>query len=124
MPTKTLYELREDILARLKELSRIDFPKYRTYKRPDGTWVEYEMTPEYKEQERLIKKFNEIQEVEHYFFGKRKNELSIALEQWAIELWVLGEPMSPQTYEIQSRIAYVVYTNTPAVQLYNYFKRR
>lgn len=117
MPTKTLYELREDILTRLRELSCINFPKYRTYKRPDGTWVEHEMTPEYIEQEELIRRFNEIQKVEHYF-GKRKNALSISVDQWAIELWVAGEHMSPQTFEIQSRIARVVYTNTIAVQMH------
>ena len=36
---KTLAQEMEDIFNRLKELDKLDFPKYRTYKRPDGTWV-------------------------------------------------------------------------------------
>ena len=30
----------EDIFDRLKELDKLDFPQYRTYQRPDGTWVD------------------------------------------------------------------------------------
>ena len=54
---KTLAQEMEDILNRLKELSKLDFPKYRTYKRPDGTWVDREPVPEYLEQEELIRRW-------------------------------------------------------------------
>lgn len=43
---KTLAQEREDIFDRLKELSKMHFPRYRTYRRPDGTWVDREPVPE------------------------------------------------------------------------------
>lgn len=53
---KTLAQEREDIFDRLKELSKMHFPRYRTYRRPDGTWVDREPVPEYLEQETLIRR--------------------------------------------------------------------
>ena len=50
---KTLAQEQEDILDRLKELGKLDFPQYRTYQRPDGTWVDREPVLEYLEQEEL-----------------------------------------------------------------------
>ena len=38
---KTLAQEREDIFDRLKELSKMHFPRYRTYRRPDALgWTE------------------------------------------------------------------------------------
>ena len=46
---KTLAQEMEDIFDRLKELDKLNFPQYRTYQRPDGTWVDREPVPEYLE---------------------------------------------------------------------------
>lgn len=73
---KTLAQEMEDIFNRLKELDKLDFPKYRTYKRPDGTWVDREPVPEYLEREELIRRWQELQAIERYFHSEHNQLLT------------------------------------------------
>lgn len=113
---KSLFQYQEEILARLKELAKMDFPQYRTYKRPDGTWVDREPVPEYLEQEKLTRIWREIQEFENWFHLCH-NHLLVSLRLWQIAD-NLQEVPPPIDLELQWRIAYSVYTNSP-VPLYD-----
>ena len=75
---KTLAQEMEDIFNRLKELDKLDFPMYRTYRHPDGTWVDREPVPEYLEREELIRRWQELQAIERYFHSEH-NQLLIEL---------------------------------------------
>lgn len=57
---KTLAQEQDTILERLRELDKLDFPRYRSYQRADGTWVDRESVPEYLEQEESIRRWWEI----------------------------------------------------------------
>ncbi|RKI66727.1 hypothetical protein D7V91_11525 [bacterium 1xD42-67] len=103
---KTLAQEMEDILNRLKELSKLDFPKYRTYKRPDGTWVDREPVPEYLEQEELIRRWQELQAVEQYFH-REHNQLLIGLQLWCLANDLADEP-KPMDIPLLVRIATTV----------------
>lgn len=110
MPDKTLWELREEIFKRLRELGKLNFPRYQTYQKPDGTWVDREETPEHLEQEELIFRAKEIAELEWYF-SKRHNPLMISLS-----LRLMTQQLSEEAIQLQSRIAHSVYTNSPSIQ--------
>lgn len=103
---KTLAQEREDILNRLKELSGQDFPQYRTYRRPDGTWVDREPVPEHQEQEELIRRWREIRKIEQYFH-KEHNELLISLRLWCIANGLKDKP-EPMDIPLLFRIAAAV----------------
>ena len=90
---KTLAQEMEDILNRLKELEKLDFPMYRTYRHPDGTWVDREPVPEYLEQEELIRRWRELQAIERYFHSEH-NQLLIGLRLQCIAN-VQRKPMKP-----------------------------
>lgn len=107
---KTLAQTMEDIFDRLKELDKLNFPQYRSYRRPDGTWVDREPVPEYLEQEELIRRWQEIQEIERYFHTAH-NHLMISLRLWCIANGLQDEP-EPMDVPLLSRIATSVYQNT------------
>lgn len=92
---KTLAQEMEDIFDRLKELDKLDFPQYRSYQRPDGTWVDREPIPEYLEREKLIRRWQEIQKIERYFHSEH-NDLLISFRLWRIanDLSDNPEPMN------------------------------
>lgn len=110
MPDKTLWVLREENFKRLRELGKLNFPRYRTYQKLDGTWVDREETPEYLEQEELIFRAKEIAELEWYF-SKRHNPLLISFS-----LQLMTQQLSEEAIQLQSRIARSVYTNSPSIQ--------
>lgn len=103
---KTLAQEMEDIFCRLKELDELNFPQYRTYQRPDGTWVDREPVPEYLEQEELIRRWQEIQKIERYFHTEH-NGLLISLRLWCIANSLKDEP-EPMNVPLLARIAATV----------------
>ena len=103
---KTLAQEQEDIFDRLKELGKLDFPQYRTYQRPDGTWVDREPVPEYLEQEALIRRWRELQRIEQYFHMEH-NHLLIALRLRCIANSLKDEP-EPMDIPLLTRIATTV----------------
>lgn len=103
---KTLAQEQEDIFNRLKELGKMEFPQYRTYQRPDGTWVDREPVPEYLEQKELIRRWWEIQKVEQYFHMEH-NQLMISLRLWCIAN-SLKDEAEPMDIPLLSRIAMTV----------------
>lgn len=100
---KTLAQEQEDIFNRLKELGKMEFPQYRTYQRPDGTWVDREPVPEYLEQKELIRRWWEIQKVEQYFHMEH-NQMLISLRLWCIANSLKDEP-EPMDIPLLARIA-------------------
>lgn len=100
---KTLAQEMEDIFGRLKELDKLNFPQYRTYQRPDGTWVDREPVPEYLEREELIRRWQEIQKIERYFHTEH-NGLLISLRLWCIANSLKDEP-EPMDIPLLLRIA-------------------
>ena len=109
MPEKTLWVLREEIYARLRELGKKNFPQYRSYQKLDGTWVECEETPEYLEQEALIYRAKEPDALERYF-SMQRNPLLISMK-----LGLIAQPLSETAIRLQTRIAQSVYTNAPVI---------
>ena len=103
---KTLAQEQEDILDRLKELGKLDFPQYRTYQRPDGTWVDREPVLEYLEQEALINRWRELQRIEQYFHMEH-NHLLIDLRLWCIANSLQDEP-EPMDIPLLTHIATTV----------------
>ena len=103
---KTLAQEMEDILGRLRELDKLDIPQYRSYQGPDGTWVDREPVPEYLEQEELIRRLRELQEIERYFHGEH-NSLLIGLRLWRLANDLQDEP-EPMDIPLLFRIATTV----------------
>lgn len=103
---KTLAQEQEDIFDRLKELGKLDFPQYRTYQRPDGTWVDREPVPEYLEQEALIRRWRELQRIEQYFH-REHNHLLVSLRLRCIANSLKDEP-EPMDIPLLTRIAMMV----------------
>ena len=103
---KTLAQEMEDIFDRLKELDKLDFPQYRSYQRPDGTWVDREPIPEYLEQEELIRRWWEIKKIEQYFH-REHNGLLISLRLWCITNNLKDDP-EPMNVPLLARIATTV----------------
>lgn len=102
----------ERILARLKELGRMDFPQYRSYRRPDGTWVDREAVPEYQEQEKLIQQWRQLQALERRLAPHPSHLLvSLRLEQLYNSLLDEPQPMDPT---LLWNIAVSVSRNAPA----------
>lgn len=102
----------ERILARLKELGRNDFPQYRSYRRPDGTWVDREAVPEYQEQEKLIQQWRQLQALERRLAPHPSHLLvSLRLEQLYNSLLDEPQPMDPT---LLWHIAVSVSRNAPA----------
>lgn len=103
---KTLAQEQEDIFNRLKELGKMEFPQYRTYQRPDGTWVDREPVPEYLEQKELIRRWWEIQKIAQYFHMEH-NQLLITLRLRRIANSLKDEP-EQMDIPLLSRIAMTV----------------
>lgn len=102
----------ERILARLKELGRMDFPQYRSYRRPDGTWVDREAVPEYQEQKKLIQQWRQLQALERRLAPHPSRPLvSLRLEQLYNSLLDEPQPMDPT---LLWHIAVSVSRNAPA----------
>lgn len=99
----------ERIFARLKELEKLDFPHYRSYKRPDGVWVDREPVPEYLEQEELIQRWLELQKIERYFHLEH-NPLLISLRLDCIINSLADDPVA-MDIPLLTRIALSVYRN-------------
>lgn len=106
---KTMVEEMEEISARLRELSGLDYPHYRTFQRPDGTWVERQPTPEHMEEEELIRRFWELDAVRRAL-ELHQNPLIISLH-----LQVLSDSLEdvepPTDLNLSARIAQSVYNN-------------
>ena len=62
-PVIPYYVEMENIMDRLKELGKLDYPHKRTYKTTDGDWVTEEV-PEYLEEQSLIARWYELQHYE------------------------------------------------------------
>ncbi len=100
------------ILARLKALSQMDIPQYRSYRRPDGSWADREPVPEYREQEELIRRWHELHALELALAPHPGRLLtSLRLEQLHNSLLDEPQPMDPA---LLWRIAASVSRNTPA----------
>ena len=108
--SSTMAQEMESILARLRELEKLDFPQYRSYRRPDGVWVDREPVPEYLEQEELIRRWRELQEIERYFCSGH-NPLLISLRLRCISNNLADEPAALDI-PLLIRIALSVYRNT------------
>ncbi len=110
---KTMAQEMEDILVRLRELERMDFPQYRTYKRSDGTWVDHEPVPEYLEQKELIRRYEELLAIKRYFDTfNTYNPLMVSVRLLDIENNLKDAPDQIDLF-LLSRIARSVYKNAP-----------
>lgn len=104
------YTEMENIMERLKELGKLDYPHKRTYRVPDGDWIT-EDVPEYLEEQSLIKRWYELQNYERALApGYCRNHLMLSLR--------LGSPfadISKAEYDttLATRIAVSVYENKP-----------
>lgn len=106
---KTVAQEIEEILARLRELDKQDFPQYRTYRREDGAWIDREPVPEYLEQEQLICRWQELRKIEQYFHMEH-NQLLIDLRLQCIANSLADEPM-PMDLPLLTHIAQAVFSN-------------
>jgi hypothetical protein len=69
----------ENIMKRLKELGKLDYPHKRTYQTPDNGWVT-EDVPEYLEEQSLITRWYELQNYERALdSGYCRNHLMVSL---------------------------------------------
>lgn len=105
---RTMADEMNAILSRLQELDKMDFPRFRTYKKPDGTWVDRELVPEYLEQAELTRKVGEILDLERYFH-REHNPLLVSLRLECLAN-TEGHPMD---VPLLARIARAVYSNSP-----------
>ena len=109
---QSLSEYKEEITKRLHTLAALSFPQFRSYRKPDGTWVDKEPVPEHIECEDLCRIWYEITDFENWFH-REKNRLIISLR-----LRIIGDALEAETVPIdlnlQARIAQSVYTNAPA----------
>jgi hypothetical protein len=104
------YTEMDNIIERLKELGKMDYPQKRSYKMADGGWVT-EDVPEYLEEQSLIARWNELQAYERALApGYCRNRLMISLR-----LDLIASDLSKESYDstLASRIAVSVYTNQP-----------
>ena len=108
IPIIPYYIEMENIMDRLKELGKLDYPHKRTYKTTDGDWVTEEV-PEYLEEQSLIARWYELQHYERALNpGYCRNHLMLSLR--------LGSPfvnLSRAEYDttLAVRIAVSVYQN-------------
>lgn len=106
---KTLYEELESINKRLKELSEMNYPNYRSGYNADGIWVDMEPVPEYLEETDLIGRARELYHAKELLAqGRRRNPLMISLL-----IWLMSEPLDEEAIKLQTRIAQSVYMNKP-----------
>lgn len=106
----TIDQEAERILSRLKELGQLDFPQYRSYRRPDGIWVDREPVPEYLEQQALIGRWRELHAVQRAL-EQHHDPLLISLRLWVIAN-SLSEAPAAMDIPLLSRIAVSVDQNT------------
>ena len=106
-----LSEYKAVIWRRLQELSKMNFPQYRTYKNPDGSWTEREPVPEYIEQTRLCQIFHEIMAYENWFCCCH-NRLLVSLRLEILANTQQDMP-APMDLNLLFRIAASVYRNAP-----------
>lgn len=106
---KTMAEEASEILTRLGELAKLDFPQYRSYRTANGEWIEREPVPEYLEQQELIRRWNELHAFEQYF-SRRHNPLLVGLSLNIIANDLSQSPR-PLDNMLQYRIAVSVYEN-------------
>lgn len=111
MEAETLEEYKARIWARLKELSKMEFPQFRTCMKPDGTWAEREPVPEYIEEERLQQIWWQIMAYENWF-NSCHNHLLISLRLNALANDLKDQP-DPIDMALLHRIAHSVYCNAP-----------
>lgn len=107
----SLSEYKDGIKNRLLMLFQLDIPRYRSYRKPDGTWVDREVAPEYMEREALCRIWREITDYENWF-QSHSNPLLVSLRLQLLVNSLLDEP-EPIDIRLQSRIAQSVYTNAP-----------
>lgn len=103
----TMAQDMEQLLVRLRELGKIDFPQYRSYRREDGTEVDHSPTPEHLERAELIRRWWELREIEQYFHMEH-NHLLISLRLQGIA----HKSEDLIDFPLQWRIATSVYRNT------------
>lgn len=108
--SSTMTQEMERILVRLRELKKLEFPRYLSYRRPDGVWVDREPVPEYLEQEELIQRWRDLQKIERYFCSEH-NSLLISLRLRCISNNLADEPAALDI-PLLTRIALSVYRNT------------
>lgn len=106
----TMAQEAERILERLKELEQLDFPRYRSFRRSDGTWANREPVPEYLEQQELIQRWGELHALQQAL-EQHQNPLLISLHLWSVAN-SLSEAPAAMDIPLLSRIAISVYQNT------------
>ena len=98
------YTLMDNIMTRLKELAKLDYPHKRTYRAPGGNWIT-EDVPEYLEKQSLIARWYELQDYERALdTGYCRNHLLVSLR---LE-FITGKKYDPT---VAARIADSVYKN-------------
>ena len=98
----------DKIMERLRELSKLEFPRYRSHYASDGNLVT-EATAEYLEQESLIVRWNEFFEYEKALAGAVcRNHLLVSLRLRSV---VHGPARFDPT--VAATIAISVYRNSP-----------
>ena len=107
---KPYYIEMEEILDRLRVLGEKPYSQSRSYRREDGTWVDREITPEYKEEMQLLSKWGQLQKYDLALSpGREHNSLLI---QHRLQLLISGIE-SQKCYDayLLWRIAITVYGN-------------
>jgi len=75
---KPYFEEMDLIIKRLSELAQMDFPQCRSYRKEDGTWVEYEPVLEYYEQQELISRWMQLSKYDKALCESNSNRLVIS----------------------------------------------
>lgn len=99
------------IWAGLENLTEMAFPQFRSYRTPDGRWVDREPVSEYIEQDQLQKIWRQIMEYENWF-NRCHNPLLISLRLDALHNDLKECPDSVDM-ALLHRIAISVYQNAP-----------
>ena len=107
----TLEQEMTAICARLSALIAMDYPHYRTYQKPDGTWVEREPTPEHQEEESLIRRFWTLHAVRQALECP-VNPLMVSIRLQSLTDG-LADMTPPLDLRLLWRIAQSVYYNAP-----------
>lgn len=107
------YIMMDQIWERLGELGKMTIVRYNTTLAPDGTY-ETKETPEYLEQESLIRRWYELNEYKNVLAGAMcKNNLLVSFRLSAVRDGLAGEKYD---YGMGTRIAISVYENQPIDQ--------
>ena len=105
------YTEMENIMARLTELNKMDYPHKRSHYASDGQLITEDVL-EYLEEKKLLARWNNLRDYDRALSSEKcKNGLLVSLR-----LDLLAESLKGRSYDptTAARIAISVYRNSPA----------